>query len=329
MSLLREIGYRNLRIYPGGMEDWTRNGGPIERASLAPQTVHASRARRHARARIPTRLARSGSWFVALVDALAARSVAEILASWLGMVLAFGGIYWIAGLAGGRALVEGGVPVGATWRGLGAALYFSFVTATSVGYGDVVPVGAVRMLAIAEAAAGLLIFGFLISRFVSRRQEELVAEIHRIAFESRLDRVQTNLHLVLSEVQAISGDCANRSVPPSRVLARAESATMVFAGELRTVHDLLYRPQQVPEEEVLEAILANLASAFGALCDLVDCLPEVRPRPKGFLANLRTIARLGSEICGECVPREYAPALKEWMDRVQERARGLQASATT
>ena len=39
------------------------------------------------------------------------------------------------------------------------ALYFSFVTATSVGYGDVVPMGVIRIVAIAEAITGLLIFG--------------------------------------------------------------------------------------------------------------------------------------------------------------------------
>jgi hypothetical protein len=37
---------------------------------------------------------------------------------------------------------------------------------------------------------------------------------------------------------------------------------MVFVGELHAVHDLLYRPQDTPEEAVLEAILAGLASVF-------------------------------------------------------------------
>ena len=76
--------------------------------------------------------------------------------------------------------------------------------ATSVGYGDVVPVGATRVLAIAEAVTGLLVFGAVVAKFVSRRQDTIVREIHRVTFEERLDRVQTNLHLVLSELQAIA-----------------------------------------------------------------------------------------------------------------------------
>src|SRR5438094_520667 len=79
-----------------------------------------------------------------------------------------------------------GRDVDADARGLLTALYFSFVTATSVGYGDVVPLGFARALAIAEAATGLLLFGCLISKLISTRQEQLIEEIHRTTFEDRL-----------------------------------------------------------------------------------------------------------------------------------------------
>jgi hypothetical protein len=46
-------------------------------------------------------------------------------------------------------------------------LYFSFVTLTTVGYGDVTPVGGgVRMLAIFEALAGQLYLTLLVARLV-------------------------------------------------------------------------------------------------------------------------------------------------------------------
>ena len=37
------------------------------------------------------------------------------------------------------------------------------------------------------------------------------------------------------------------------------------------------------------------------------------------------IAVRAGEICGECVPREYAPELKIWMNRIQADARDLTA----
>jgi voltage-gated potassium channel Kch len=48
------------------------------------------------------------------------------------------------------------------------AIYFSFITLTTVGYGDIVPVTTVaRMLTSTEAMTGTLFLAVLISRLVS------------------------------------------------------------------------------------------------------------------------------------------------------------------
>ena len=59
------------------------------------------------------------------------------------------------------------------YRGLGAfedleeALYFSGVTFTSLGYGDVVLDGSVRLLAPLQAANGLMMFGITTALFIA------------------------------------------------------------------------------------------------------------------------------------------------------------------
>jgi hypothetical protein len=102
-----------------------------------------------------------------------------------------------------------------------------------------------------------------------------------------------------------------------------ESAAVVFVGELRAVHDLLYRPQRAPEEEVLEGIIAGLASGLQAFADLFGHLPDANGRSATLERSLNAMATLAREICGECVPRAYAPDLKAWMDRVQQLAAAL------
>ncbi len=121
------------------------------------------------------------------------------------MVIASGMLYWLGNFIDSHGLVENGEPIGTGFKGWLTAIYFSFVTATSVGYGDVQPQGLARVFAVIEAVSGLLIFGAVVAKFVSRRQDEMVREIHRVTFEERLDRVQTNLHLVISELQSIGG----------------------------------------------------------------------------------------------------------------------------
>jgi len=100
---------------------------------------------------------------------------------------------------------------------------------------------------------------------------------------------------------------------------------MVFVGEMHAVHDLLYRPQHGPDEAVLEAILAGLTSVFREFNELLTCVQAQRgQRPPALAASIRTMARLATEICGDCVPREFAPSLRSWMDQIQRMAREVE-----
>src|SRR5260221_1887703 len=126
------------------------------------------------------------SWSIRFLDVLADRSVGSLFGLWIGIVGACGIAYWSLEWMPGGALQANGAPLEGSVHRFIAALYFSAVTATSVGYGDIVPIGVARLLAIVESVAGLVLFGCVISKFVSRRQEQLIAEIHHIAFEDRL-----------------------------------------------------------------------------------------------------------------------------------------------
>ena len=70
----------------------------------------------------------------------------------------------------------------------------------------------------------------------------------------------------------------------------------------------------------LEGILASLAIVLRELRAMVQCLDS---RSAYLTRNLNGLSRLAVEICGECVPRRYAPNLREWMDEIQTVARDL------
>jgi hypothetical protein len=323
------MGYTNLRHYHGGIADWKEAGLPVESAPVAAEPSPAQSQQqvgltpmRRARPE-PLVMSRRQQWGTALLDLIERLSTTQVFLVWLGMVFGCGGLYWLTSFSRRPGLVDSGRPIAATLGGLLSALYFSFVTTTSVGYGDVVPLGPVRILSIFEAVAGLLMFGALVAKFVSRRQDELVRDIYNVTFENRLDRVQTNLHLVLSELQSISMLCDEGVTQPQRVGARLESAVLVFGGELRAIHSLLYSPQRAPQEAVLEAILVALASALRTLSDVATCLPLDFERSSTLQSALGNIRVLADDICAECVPQVYAPALTIWMDRIQETARNI------
>src|ERR1019366_942928 len=182
---LLELGYSNVRDYRGGIADWKVNNGPV--VSSTAQTIRDELqpeiASPIAQASRPTVAVRRHQWGNVVLDLIERHSTGELFLFWLAMILACGTLYWLATLLDGHGLIENGAPIDTGLKGLLTALYFSFVTATSVGYGDVLPRGVARLLAVIEAVSGLLIFGAVVAKFVSRRQDELVREIHRGTFE--------------------------------------------------------------------------------------------------------------------------------------------------
>jgi hypothetical protein len=128
---------------------------------------------------------------------------------------------------------------------------------------------------------------------------------------------------VLSELQEIAKMCSEHTVAAARVRVRAESTLAIFEGELRTVHDLLYNPDQMPEEQVLESILASMAADLEVLNELLACMPEESRGSQLLRTQLRHIHLRAIEICADCVPQDYAQDLADWMNRVKEQAEKL------
>lgn len=327
MRELNQLGYSNVRDYRAGLADWIEAGEATETAPASavsdpvedltipagpPLEVSATGEP----GRVPARQAQMRRIDNSVLGLIQSLSTLHLFLVWLAMVLLCGLGFWLGALGGAHGLREGGSPVDSDLHGLGSAIYFSFVTATSVGYGDVVPVGIARVIAVIEAIGALLMFGAVIAKLVSHRQDQLVQEIHRITFEERLDRVQTNLHTVISDLISVREMC-EAGATASGISARIDSAALVFLVEMRTIHDLLYQPRLTVEERDLAAILASLSSALVVLSELLPHLPAGFVRSEPLAISLQQISSMAEEICGDCLPYEYTPRLKFWMDRIK------------
>jgi Ion channel len=330
--LLRKLGYSKVRDYAAGLEDWVETGEPLE-APAATSLPHGRTTEAFGPGLLvpidgepgtgPARISDGAKSRDSISEIVARLSTAQLFSIWIGLVVLCGFGYWSAALMGEHGLIESGSLLGADLHGLLGALYFSFVTAVSLGYGDIVPVGSARGLAIIEAIMALLIFGAVIAKFVSHRQDELVLEIHRVTFDERLDRVQSNLHVVISELLSIQSLCEAQTVPLPRMAISLDSAVRLFLSELRTTHALLYQPRLLVEEVVLAGILGDLSAALDVLAELLTCLPAEFVRSQPLELTLENVTRIAADICGTCVPHSYTPRLTFWMERIQTTARRI------
>ncbi len=123
-----------------------------------------------------------------------------ILVIWISIIVFFGLIYYFfAGPASYLYYNFNQQPV----QKLSDSVYFSFITATSTGFGDLVPRGVFKVLAIVEVIAGLLLLAFVTSKLVSIKQDIILSEIYDISFKERLNRLRSSLLLFRQHLSRI------------------------------------------------------------------------------------------------------------------------------
>ena len=81
------------------------------------------------------------------------------------------------------------------------ALYFSVVTFTTTGYGDLVPVGFGRLIATGDALMGLAVAALLIGKLASERQYSMLLLLHTSDCERRISGFSIELGAVTSSLQ--------------------------------------------------------------------------------------------------------------------------------
>lgn len=110
-------------------------------------------------------------------------SLLAIIAALLLVIMAFGFGY-AAVQASGWGSLEFSYETDST-PGLLDALYFSIVTISSLGYGDIRPEGLARLLAGSEVALGLAFFGIIVAKVSSVKQDYI---LRRLYYADLIDR---------------------------------------------------------------------------------------------------------------------------------------------
>jgi len=83
------------------------------------------------------------------------------------------------------------------------ALYFSVITATNTGYGDILPLGFAKLFAAAEAFSGLFLFALFMAKLVSHKQDMAIRQMHRLSFEGTFHNLREDLHVVRGDFDKV------------------------------------------------------------------------------------------------------------------------------
>ena len=99
------------------------------------------------------------------------------------------------------------------------SIYFSFVAATTTGFGDIIPIGAFKVIAVLEVISGLLLLALVTSRLVSIKQDILLNELYDLSFKEKVNKIRSSLLLFRQNVDRILIKIEDNSIRKREVLS--------------------------------------------------------------------------------------------------------------
>jgi hypothetical protein len=137
------------------------------------------------------------------VEIIESLKLSHIIVIWLLCTLLFGLAYY--GLTYSQDIIYRGEPLTTSITGFANAIYFSLITATTIGYGDIAPQGIAKVLAIIEAIISMTLFGLFIGKIVSIKQDALHQQIKQLTIAEACNNTISTLYLVRSDIKELAG----------------------------------------------------------------------------------------------------------------------------
>lgn len=131
-----------------------------------------------------------------ITEKLTQQSYEKILLLWLGITLMFGILYFLLLIFSPQNGPRSISPDQPLFIKLLDSIYYSIITATSTGYGDIVPQGFSKFLASIQSFTALAIFAIFVTKLVSYKQELALREVHQLIFEDVFHNVREGLYIV-------------------------------------------------------------------------------------------------------------------------------------
>jgi hypothetical protein len=152
------------------------------------------------------------------------------------------------------------IPMSTPMNELLNSIYFSVVTATSVGFGDIVPQGISKILTGAESIFALFIFGVLVAKPISERQERAVYQMHQLTFDDIFNSIREGFYIMRKDFDIVIDEVSHTGTLTKRSAENLETALrhgQVLIDDIATFYDSerhLYRIDTRREKLLAEGV---------------------------------------------------------------------------
>lgn len=209
---------------------------------------------------------------------------------WVLLGIGFGSAYYLLSLIPQNALLYFNRPLDHGLFNFLNMVYFSFITLTSTGYGDIVPLGLSKILSIIEIFCGLIVFGFLISKMVSTRQEEIIEQLYDVSLEEKVSKIRTALYIYRTNIsRLIQRIEATRRVKPLDIV-ELEANLEGLRTNITRVSKFLISESKNPVTRVNDLTLNLLFNSIHlSLAKIIEIIKQLNTKKYDW--KQKTIAR--------------------------------------
>ncbi len=199
----------------------------------------------------------------------------HIFLIWFLIILFFGLVYFYASFPASSLLYSNTqAPIDNVFD----AIYFSFVSATTTGFGDIVPLGWFKLIAVFEVIGGLLLLALVTSRLVSIKQDAILNEVYEISFNERINRLRSSLLLFRQNLDRT----INRVEENNIKLRELKSINAIISSFQETLEEIFILVDKTGSNEFIKSIdsvntellLNSVLTSFEKFMELINLLDE-------------------------------------------------------
>jgi len=198
-------------------------------------------------------------------------SLLQVIGVWLVSVVFFGIVFFALTFTN-HPITSNNEPLTRDVIGFGNSMYFSFVTALTIGYNDLVPVGLSKLFVVIEAIISIAILGILIAKIVAVKQEEIMQEVEELSFEESTNSAISELYIFRNDIKTIQEN-AKASKKIINELKNFEQSISMFKLALQNIDHAtakLTTEQKQNSSLRIELILNGVNFSLSRMIELLE-----------------------------------------------------------
>ena len=159
------------------------------------------------------------------------------------------------------------------------AIYFSFITATTTGFGDIIPHGKFKSFAIIEVVFGLLLLALVTSKLVSIKQNAIIDELYDLSLTEKTNRLRSSFLIFRQNLNRVISKIEDETIS-KREIAELYIYFSSFEDTLEQTLSLIDKQNNALTKGLdpvtTELILTSTTGAFEKITELLEIMNQKR-----------------------------------------------------